>query len=281
MTIQAIQNSPVFASRQKPLAQLQPTQVASVAPMFGETQKNAPDVLKLRDALVARQPKFAGIRPHIVTVTPDGRTISIDTDSLNFQNNIFTFNGPISPVTSLIFNSSMEVLKEKILKARREDGIENPRDVKPGDPDFDEDRDKITINLSSYGGQFFSLYSIIDTLTILKNNGIAVSIIASGSIGNEAAAILACGTPGYRGITSNTLMEVEQPNSWAQGPVTNIKIRYELAEDTKRKFIHFLSDNSHTGKSYEDFERDIDRTKCLDADDVVNDWGIADFIADT
>ena len=299
MTTQTIHSQPVFsatAKRQSPAFSAASQSAPAAAAATAEPSAPQTDSLALRDALLARQPKFSGIRPSIIEIAPDGRIISQDPTSKNFnEEKIITFNAPIYDITSLVFNRQMKYLTQKILDERREDGIDEDKvrdfpeaQAEDADPDnldksrFVPERDKITINLTSYGGDIFSLYSVYDIIERTKNNGIAVSVIGTGMVGEEALYLLAAGTPGYRGLTANTLVELNQPNGMGRRqPVSDLKKYYELGIETKDRLVDFLVQASSTGKTAEEIEKAMERARHMEAKEVIETWGWADFIADT
>jgi len=78
----------------------------------------------------------------------------------------------------------------------------------------------IPVIIDSYGGQIYSLTSMID---IIKSSKKPVSTIASGKAMSCGAILLACGAPGMRYVTDESTIMIHDPSSFAFGKVEEVK----------------------------------------------------------
>ena len=137
----------------------------------------------------------------------------------------------------------------------------------------DPDRD-ITMYINSPGGSFTALTAIYDTMQYIKPN---IQTVCLGQAASAAAVLLAAGTPGKRLALPNARILIHQPASGGggQGQASDIEIQAKEIMRMREWLEQTLS--THTGKSLEQVNKDIDRDKILTATEA-KDYGIIDQV---
>lgn len=136
-----------------------------------------------------------------------------------------------------------------------------------------EDASKdIVMYINSPGGSVVDMWSIIDTMNLVKND---VSTICTGMAASAASLILANGTKGKRLILPHAEVMIHQPLGGAQGQASDIAIAAQRIVKTKDLLHKFMSEK--TGQTVKKLEKDMDRDYFLTAQEAV-DYGIVDKI---
>lgn len=136
-----------------------------------------------------------------------------------------------------------------------------------------EDSEKdITIYINSPGGSVVSMWSIVDTMNLIKPD---VSTVCIGMAASAASVVLANGAKGKRYILPNAKVMIHQPLGGAKGQASDIAIQAEEILKTKRRLIEFMHEK--TGQPIEKLEKDMDRDYFLTAKGAL-DYGIVDKI---
>ncbi len=137
----------------------------------------------------------------------------------------------------------------------------------------DPDRD-ITMYINSPGGSFTALTAIYDTMQYIKPN---IQTVCLGQAASAAAVLLAAGTPGKRLALPNARILIHQPASGGggQGQASDIEIQAKEIMRMREWLEQTLS--THSGKSLEQVNKDIDRDKILTATEA-KDYGIIDQV---
>lgn len=136
-----------------------------------------------------------------------------------------------------------------------------------------EDSEKdITMYINSPGGSVTSMWSIIDTMNLIKPN---VSTVCIGMAASAASLILANGAKGKRLILPHAEVMIHQPLGGAEGQASDISIRANHILKTKDLLHKFMSEK--TGQTVEKLEKDMDRDFYMDAEESVK-YGIVDKI---
>ena len=86
----------------------------------------------------------------------------------------------------------------------------------------------IPVVIDSYGGQVYSLLSMLDTI---RSSRLPVATIAMGKAMSCGSALLAFGEPGMRYVSPNCTVLVHDVSNWAIGKVEEVK---SSAEETER-----------------------------------------------
>jgi ATP-dependent Clp protease, protease subunit len=136
-----------------------------------------------------------------------------------------------------------------------------------------EDKTKdITMYINSPGGAITSMWSIIDTMNLIKPD---VSTICIGMAASAASLTLANGAKGKRYILPHAEVMIHQPLGGAQGQASDIEITAKHIIRTKHELHKFMSDK--TGQSVKKLEVDMDRDYFMTAQEAL-DYGIVDKV---
>jgi ATP-dependent Clp protease, protease subunit len=136
-----------------------------------------------------------------------------------------------------------------------------------------EDSSKdITMYINSGGGSVTSMWSIIDTMNLIKPD---VSTVCIGMAASAASLTLANGAKGKRFILPHAQVMIHQPSGGARGMASDIEIMATNILKTKTLLHEFMSNK--TGQSIKKLEKDMDRDTYLDSDAAVK-YGIVDKI---
>lgn len=118
-----------------------------------------------------------------------------------------------------------------------------------------EDPDKdISLYINSPGGSVTSGLAIYDTIQYIRPD---VSTICIGMAASMAAILLTGGTKGKRTALPNARIMIHQPWGGVQGTASDISIQAEEILRTKKRINEIIA--HHTGKSYEQIQKDTDR----------------------
>jgi ATP-dependent Clp protease, protease subunit len=130
----------------------------------------------------------------------------------------------------------------------------------------------ITMYINSGGGSITSMWSIIDTMNLIKCD---VSTICIGMAASAASLTLANGAKGKRFILPHAEVMIHQPLGGTRGQATEIEIAAKHIIRTKDILHKFMADK--TGQTVKKLEKDMDRDYWLSAQEAV-DYGIVDKI---
>lgn len=130
----------------------------------------------------------------------------------------------------------------------------------------------ITMYINSPGGLITAMWSIIDTMNLVKPD---VSTVCVGMAASAASVILAAGAKGKRFILPNAEVMIHQPLGGAKGQASDIEITAKHILKTKGILQKYMS--QLTGQPLKKIERDMDRDFFMDAQEAVE-YGIVDKI---
>jgi len=130
----------------------------------------------------------------------------------------------------------------------------------------------ITMYINSPGGSVVSMWSIIDTMNLIKPD---VSTICVGLAASAASLVLANGAKGKRYALPHAEIMIHQPLGGAKGQASDIEIQAKSIMKTKHLLHLFMAEK--TGQTVKKIEKDMDRDYFLDAQEAV-DYGIVDKI---
>ncbi len=132
----------------------------------------------------------------------------------------------------------------------------------------------ITMYINSPGGSIISMWSIIDTMNLIKPS---VSTVCVGIAASAASLILANGTKGKRLILPHAEVMIHQPliSGGLSGQASDIEIHTKQLIRTKNDLHQFMADK--TGQSVKKIEKDMDRDYYLSAQESIE-YGIVDKI---
>jgi ATP-dependent Clp protease protease subunit len=138
--------------------------------------------------------------------------------------------------------------------------------------DSSEPGKDISIYINSPGGSVYAGYGIYDTMQFI---GCKVSTICTGIAASMASVLLVAGTKGKRYGLEHSRVMLHQPLGGAQGQASDIEIAAREILKVKKELYTIIS--KHSGKSYEEVERDSDRDYWMTSAEA-RDYGIIDEI---
>ena len=131
---------------------------------------------------------------------------------------------------------------------------------------------EISMYINSPGGVVTSALAIYDTMQYIKS---PVSTVCMGMAASAGSLILTAGTAGQRVSLPNARIMVHQPSGGFRGQASDIERHAEDIVKTKRRlneiYVH------HTGRTYEEVERTLDRDHFMSAQEA-KDWGLVDHV---
>lgn len=136
-----------------------------------------------------------------------------------------------------------------------------------------EDPDKdINCYINSPGGQVYSGMAIYDTMQYIKPD---VATICVGLAASMGSFLLAGGAKGKRASLPNSRIMIHQPLGGAQGQAADIEIQAKEILWIRQRLFEILA--HHTGRPFEQIERDADRDYFLSPEQA-RDYGLIDNV---
>jgi ATP-dependent Clp protease protease subunit len=137
-----------------------------------------------------------------------------------------------------------------------------------------EDPDKeIQLYVNSPGGSVTAGMAIYDTMQFVRA---PISTLCIGQCASMAAVLLAAGAKGKRYALPNSRILIHQPSAGGiGGQATDIKIAAEEILRMRARLNDILA--SHTGRTIEQIERDVERDFIMSADQA-REYGIVDMV---
>ena len=130
----------------------------------------------------------------------------------------------------------------------------------------------ISIYINSPGGSVYAGYGIYDTMQFI---GCDVSTICTGMAASFSAVLLVAGTKGKRMALPHSRVMIHQPLGGVQGQASDIEITAREILKVKKELYTIIS--THSGKPYEEVERDSDRDYWMTAEEAKA-YGMVDEI---
>jgi ATP-dependent Clp protease, protease subunit len=130
----------------------------------------------------------------------------------------------------------------------------------------------ITMYINSPGGSITSMWSIIDTMNLIKCD---VSTVCIGMAASAASLTLAAGAKGKRFILPHAEVMIHQPMGGTRGQASEIEIAAKHIMRTKDLLHKFMADK--TGQTDAKITKDMDRDYWMTAKESL-DYGIVDKI---
>ena len=138
-----------------------------------------------------------------------------------------------------------------------------------------EDPDKdISMYINSPGGSVTAGMAIYDTMQFIKPN---VHTIVMGQACSMGSLLAQAGAPGKRFMLPNARHMIHQPSGGARGMQSDIEISYKEITFLKKRLTEIYVSHNSKGKTYQDFERDMDRDKFMSAEEALE-YGLIDEI---
>jgi ATP-dependent Clp protease protease subunit len=139
----------------------------------------------------------------------------------------------------------------------------------------DSDKD-INFYINSPGGVITSGMSIYDTMQFIKPD---VRTYVMGQACSMGSFLAQAGAAGKRYMLPYARHMIHQPSGGARGMQSDIEIQYKEITKMKEMLTHLYVKHNTKGKTYEDFERDIDRDTFMSAQEAL-DYGLIDEIVE-
>jgi ATP-dependent Clp protease protease subunit len=135
----------------------------------------------------------------------------------------------------------------------------------------DNKRD-IQMFINSPGGSVISGLGIYDTMQYVSPE---IGTICTGLAASMGAVLLAAGTKGKRTCLPHSRVMIHQPSGGMQGQFSDMEISYMLIKSMRQELYDILA--KHTGKTFEDIEKDSDRDNWMTATEA-RDYGLVDEV---
>ncbi len=139
---------------------------------------------------------------------------------------------------------------------------------------FDDPKADIHLYINSPGGSVTSGMAIYDTMQYLSCD---VATYCLGQASSMGALLLTAGTKGKRNSLPNSRIMIHQPLAGMEGTATELEIHAKELLRMKRKLNEILL--KHTGKTYDEIERDTDRDNFMSAEEAQK-YGLIDHVLD-
>jgi ATP-dependent Clp protease protease subunit len=134
---------------------------------------------------------------------------------------------------------------------------------------------EIAIYINSPGGVVTSALAIYDTMQYIR---CPVSTLCMGMAASAGSLILTAGAAGQRISLPNARIMVHQPSGGFSGKVSDIERHAEDIIKTKRRLNEIYV--KHTGRTYEEVERTLDRDHFMSAEEAKS-WGLIDQVVES
>ncbi|MBX3580054.1 MAG: ATP-dependent Clp protease proteolytic subunit [Rhizobiaceae bacterium] len=131
---------------------------------------------------------------------------------------------------------------------------------------------EINLYINSPGGVVTSGMAIYDTMQFIKP---PVSTLCIGQAASMGSLLLCAGAKDMRFATPQARIMVHQPSGGFQGQASDIERHAQDIIKMKRRLNEIYV--KHTGKSYDEIERTLDRDHFMTADEA-KDFGIVDKV---
>jgi ATP-dependent Clp protease protease subunit len=130
----------------------------------------------------------------------------------------------------------------------------------------------ILFYINSPGGSVTAGMSMYDTMQYIKPD---VSTIVMGQAASMGSLLAQAGTAGKRFILPNARHMIHQPLGGMQGQASDVEIQANELVRWKKVLTEIYV--KHTGRSYQDLEKDMDRDNFMTAQEAVA-YGLVDKI---
>jgi ATP-dependent Clp protease protease subunit len=137
------------------------------------------------------------------------------------------------------------------------------------DPDAD-----ITLYINSPGGVITDGMSVYDTMQYIRPD---VSTVVMGQACSMGSFLAQAGAPGKRFVLPHSRTMIHQPSGGARGMQSDIEIQFREITKMKEMLTNLYVKHNTAGKTYADFERDMDRDTFMSAHEAVA-YGLADRV---
>jgi ATP-dependent Clp protease protease subunit len=137
----------------------------------------------------------------------------------------------------------------------------------------DSEKD-INFYINSPGGVITSGMAIYDVMQFVKPN---VATFVMGQACSMGSFLAQAGSAGKRFMLPNARHMIHQPSGGARGMQSDIEIQYKEITYLKERLTGLYVKHNSAGKTYEEFERDMDRDTFMSAEEALA-YGLCDQI---
>lgn len=130
----------------------------------------------------------------------------------------------------------------------------------------------VLLYINSPGGSVTAGLGIYDTMQYI---GPDVATICTGLAASMGAVLLAGGAANKRSALPHARVMIHQPSGGMQGPSADMEISLKLIMTLKKELYDILA--RHSGKSFEQIERDSDRDYWMKAEEA-KEYGLIDEV---
>ena len=136
----------------------------------------------------------------------------------------------------------------------------------------EDDTKDISLYINSPGGSVTAGMAIYDAMQFIKPS---ISTIVMGQACSMGSLLAQAGAPGKRFMLPNARHMIHQPSGGARGMQSDIEISYKEITYLKKRLTEIYVQHNSAGKTYEEFERDMDRDCFMSAEEAVA-YGLVD-----
>jgi ATP-dependent Clp protease protease subunit len=132
----------------------------------------------------------------------------------------------------------------------------------------------ISMYINSPGGSVTAGMAIYDCMQFIAPD---VQTIVMGQACSMGSLLAQAGAKGKRFMLPNARHMIHQPSGGARGMQSDIEISYKEITYLKKRLTEIYVQHNSKGKTYEEFERDMDRDTYMSAQQAL-DYGLIDEI---
>ena len=126
--------------------------------------------------------------------------------------------------------------------------------------------------INSPGGSVIAGLGIYDTMQYVTPD---VGTICTGLAASMGAVLLSAGKEGKRTCLQHSRVMIHQPSGGMQGQFSDMEISYKLIKQLRKELYEIMA--AHTGKTFEDIEKDSDRDNWMSAKEA-KEYGLVDEV---
>ena len=132
----------------------------------------------------------------------------------------------------------------------------------------------ISMYINSPGGSVTAGMAIYDTMQFINPD---VQTIVMGQACSMGSLLAQAGAPGKRFMLPNARHMIHQPSGGARGMQSDIEISYKEITFLKKRLTEIYVQHNSQGKTYAEFEKDMDRDTFMSAEQALA-YGLIDKV---
>ncbi len=132
----------------------------------------------------------------------------------------------------------------------------------------------ISMYINSPGGSVTAGMAIYDCMQFIAPD---VQTIVMGQACSMGSLLAQAGAPGKRYMLPNARHMIHQPSGGARGMQSDIEISYKEITYLKKRLTEIYVEHNSKGKTYQEFEKDMDRDTFMSAQQALE-YGLIDEI---